>query len=151
MPELAAFYGVGFVVCLALTMVYVFLRNWRRHSRAASTLQENLQKAGYFWSDHRDSLVPYQKDANEAEAKKSQVAIGYTGLILSLLSWAGVVFLLIIMLSERFFARSRREQRIFASDLTKRNDFTVDSVRTEIAQLDILNDSPSEASSGGLG
>lgn len=147
MPELAAVYGVGFVTCLTLTLVYVFLRDRRRHSRAATLLQANLQKAGYFWSDNRDSLVPYEKNANEAEAKKSQMAIGYTGLILSLLSWAGVVFLLIIMLSERFFARSRRERRLFTSDLTKRNDFTSDVVRFEISRLDILNDSPSEVTS----
>lgn len=147
MPELAAMYGLGFVCCLALTMLYVFLRDRRRKSHGAQLVQTNLKKIGLFWSDHRDSVVPLSPDVNQAEARKSQLAIGYTGLILSLLSWAGVFFLLIIMLSERFLARSRRERRLFGSELSKNANLTADQVRRDLDVLDIQNDNPSEVAS----
>lgn len=147
MPELAAVYGLGFIFCLVLTMLYVFLRQRRRHAPAVRTLQANLRKIGLYWSDHQDAVVKWDDDASLAEQKRSQMAIGYTGLILSLLSWGGAFFLLIIMLSERFFARSRRERRLFASDLTKRSDFSEIDVQKEIERLDVCNESPAEAAS----
>ncbi len=144
MPELAAVYSLGFVLCLALTVVYVFLRDWRRHTPAVERLQTNLRKAGFYWNDSRDAVMRWENEASEAENKKSQVAIGYTGLILALLSWVGIVFLLIIMLSERFFARTRRERRLFSSSLTKQIQFSADQVQVELDQLDVFNDRPTE-------
>ncbi len=137
MPELAAAYSIGFVSCLILTIVYIYLRRRRRQSSAAQTLQGNLRKAGLFWSDESDTVAPWSSEAEATEARQSQKSVTYTGLILSLLSWAGVFFLLIIMLSERFFARSRRERRIFAFALATTPDLTDAQVQTELASLDL--------------
>ena len=145
MPELAAVYGIGFIFCLALTMVYVYLRSLRRTTDAAVTVQTNLRKVGLYWSDHQDAVVRYSAKANESETKKSQLAIGYTGMILSLLSWGGVVFLLIIMLSERFFARSRRERRLFGSVIAHDPNLPAVDVQRQLDELDVCNDSPAEA------
>jgi hypothetical protein len=141
MPELAAAYALGFISCLALTMLYVFLRERRRNSHGAKIVQANLAKLQYFWSDSADAIVPLKTSSAEDETKRSQRTIGYTGLILSLMSWAGVFFLLIIMLSERFFARSRRERRLFGS---RTPSLTASDVRQEIDSLNILSESPAE-------
>ena len=145
MPELAAFYALGFLACMALTMLYVFLRDRRRHSHGAEIVQTNLRKLGLFWSDSADRIVPLEEKSAEIESRRSQRTIGYTGMILALLSWAGVFFLLVIMLSERFFARSRRERRLFTSSLVQNLDLSANDVRREIENLDLMNESPAEA------
>ena len=145
MPELAAAYFVGLFACLSLTILYVFLRSRRRQSTPANTLQMNLKKADLFWSDSRDSVVSWDKAANDAETKKSQKAIGLTGTMLSLLSWVGFLFLMIIMLSERFFARSRRERRLFSSELAKNSSLSSTQVLAELDRLEVRNAAPSEA------
>jgi hypothetical protein len=145
MPELAAVYFVGLVACLALTILYVFLRKRRRQTRAAETVQTNLRKADFYWSDSRDAVVKWNPEANELEATKSQKAIALTGSVLALLSWAGVFFLLIIMLSERFLARSRRERRLFGSQIAKNPSLSREQVLAELDQLEVCNASPAEA------
>ena len=145
MPELAAVYTVGFVACLALTMLYVFLRERRRQSHGAQQVQLNLAKAGLYWSDSADAIIALAPTSAIDERNRSKKAIGTTGLILSLLSWLGVFFLLIIMLSERFLARSRRELKLFNSELVHAPDLDATQVRRAIQDLDLLNDSPAEA------
>jgi hypothetical protein len=149
MPEFAAFYFTGLVACLALTILYVVLRRRRRESHTAHVLQANLQAAGYYWSDGRDAVVRWDKEANELETRKTQKAVGLTGTVLALLSWAGVGFLLIIMLSERFFARSRRERRLFTSRIATTPNLTRQEVQEELDRLEVCNAAPSEAVSLG--
>jgi hypothetical protein len=146
MPELAAAYTVGFLLCLMLTTLYIFLRERRRSSRAALTVQKNLKKLNLFWSDSTDQILVLESDSAEAEARKSRSAIGITGFILSLLSWAGVFFLLVIMLSERFLARSRRERRLFGSLLALDSSLDATKVRQFIDELDLMNENPSASS-----
>lgn len=145
MPELAAAYTLGFVCCLALTLLYVFLRERRRHSASALVLQSNLRKLNLFWSDSADAIIPLQSDSVAQERRRSQTTIGYLGLVLSLLSWGGLFFMLIIMLSERFFARSRRERRLFGSRLAQDSTIPASEVRSLLRELDVLNESPAEA------
>lgn len=144
MPEIAAVYATGFVVCLALTLVYVFLRERRRHSAAAQRLQAHLALVGLFWSDSADSLIPLEPTSAEDESRRSQRTIGYTGLILSLFSWAAVFFLLTVMISERFLARSRREKRLFSSELVSASNLSAERVARLINELDARNAAPSE-------
>ena len=142
MPELAAVYAVGFLACFALTLLYVFLRERRRHSHGAQCVQDNLAKLNLYWSDSADGIVPLSATSASDEAKKSQKTIGYMGLILSLLSWAGFFFLLLIMISERFLARSRRERHLFGSVLSHQANMDANEVRRIISDLDVMNDSP---------
>lgn len=149
MPELAAFYFAGLVACLALTILYVYLRIRRRNSDTAHVLQSNLQRAGLYWSDSQDAVVRWDPESNTLETQKSQKAVGLTGVLLALLSWAGVGFLLIIMLSERFFARSRRERRLFASRIAKEQGLSRPDVMAELDRLEVCNAAPSEVVSLG--
>jgi|GEM_PF-2852817 len=144
MPELAAIYTTGFIFCFILTGVYVFLRERHRHSKSALNIQTNLAKLNLYWSDAADAIVPLTPTSSQDEASRSKRTIGYTGLILSLLSWLGAFFLLLIMLSERFFARSRRERNLFGSELSGNPSLEAREVQREISKLDLMNESPSE-------
>lgn len=147
MPELAAIYASGLLACLALTVVYVLLRRRRRHSDAAQTLQANLRKVNLYWSDNRDAVVPFISEAECKEDEKAQRAVTLTGALLSLLSWAGVAFLLLVMISERFLARSRRERKLFSSRLIHERSLSPSDVREELSRLDVMNASPAVAAS----
>lgn len=144
MPELAAIYTVGFLACLTLTGLYVFMRERRRRSKGARTVQANLAKLGYYWSDSEDAIVSLTPSSAEDEALRSKKTIGYTGLILSLLSWLGAFFLLLVMVSEGFLARSRRERKLFTSSLAHETSLDASDVRRAIVELDLLNESPAE-------
>lgn len=145
MPELATLYFAGLVACMALTILYVALRRRRRMTGAAQIVQSNLQRAGLYWSDSQDAVVRWDPEVNSKETEKTQKAVGLTGVLLSLMSWAGMGFLLIIMLSERFFARSRREIRLFSSRIATQEGLSRPDVLAELDRLEVCNASPSEA------
>ena len=129
MPELAAMYSVGVLLSLGLTAVFVFLQARRANSKAAITVRSNLRKAGLYWSENQDKILPWNEEAEAHDRKGSRTTILVTGVLLSLLSWAGLVFLLVVMLSYRFLARSRLEKRIFGSELARNPDLTAESAQ----------------------
>ncbi|MES2856968.1 MAG: hypothetical protein V4692_13960 [Bdellovibrionota bacterium] len=139
MPELAAIYFIGMISCLALSLLYVFLRTQRRRSEQIKLLQKNLHKAGFYWSENAETLKPWSHENVMAiieENKKSDRNTVLTGVLLSLLSWAGAFFLLVIMLSERFLAQSRKEKKILDSELTRR-DLDAQSVVAQLRNLEL--------------
>lgn len=139
MPELAAIYFAGIIFCLALSLFYVFLRNQRRQSEEIRMMQSNLHKAGYYWSENTESLKPWSPETSSTvieENKRADRNTVMTGALLSLLSWAGAFFLLIIMLSERFLAQSRKEKRILESDLSRR-DLNAQDVSSQLRSLEL--------------
>ena len=137
MPELAAAYAVGFVACLALTILYVVLRDRRRNSVRARFVQAHLAQLNLYWSDSAEAIVPLTAHSASEETSRSRRSIGLTGLIMSLLSWPGFLFLLIIMLSERFLARSRRERKLFSSKLASAATLEREDVQRTIDELDL--------------
>jgi len=136
-PELAAIYFMGLVVCLALSLLYVFLKERRRSSEEIKMIQSNLHKAGYYWSENAESVKPWNEDAVLEENRRSDRSTVMTGALLSLLSWAGVLFLLIIMVSDRYLAQSRKEKRMLASDLAQRNLNSQD-VSNKLKELELM-------------
>lgn len=136
MPEIAAVYLAGLVVCLALTVVFVWLRNRRRRSDPFIILQANLSKAGRSWSENQDALVAWDHDNDELDRKSAERSTWITGGLLSLLSWPGVFVLLTVMISFRFLARSRQEIHIFSSPLASDPYLTEADVRRILEELE---------------
>jgi hypothetical protein len=139
-PELAAAYFAGMIACLCLTAVYSFLRVRRRCQPALQLMQRNLRKAGYYWSENSESLVLHDEGtprAQESEIKKSDRNAILIGVLFSLLSWGGTLFLMVVMVSERFLAQSRKERKLLNSDLAK-TDLTAADVKSKLGQLEIL-------------
>jgi hypothetical protein len=131
MPELAAAYAIGFLASLILTAIFYFL--WSRYQTrpAARLLRENLKAAGVYWSDREDRIKEWSQEESEADVKKASTSLLATCAGLSFLSWAGFFFILLIMLSYRFLARSRFENRLFESPLASASDLPT----TEVARI----------------
>ena len=134
MPELAAIYLVGLFFCLVLTLVYNLLRVRRRNSPEYVQLRANLQRSGLYWSENEDRVVPYTPEREAEDHEKLKKSTALVGSILSLLSWAGAFFLMIIMISERYIARSRRERAIFNSKIA-REDLSADRTTSVLAEI----------------
>ena len=127
MPELAAMYAVGVLLSLGLTGLFVFLQARRSNGATARNVRANLRKAGLYWSENQDKILPWNEDAEAIDRKGSRTTILVTGVLLSLLSWAGLLFLGIVMLSYRFLARSRLEKRLFGSELARDPGLTAEA------------------------
>ena len=117
MPELAAAYAVGVFASLSLTIVFYFLWSRYRDRTAARTLNENLKSVLLYWSDREDRLKSFTEEEERADRKQGAISLIATSAGLSFLSWAGFFFILILMLSYRYLARSRLEKRLFESEL----------------------------------
>ena len=117
MPELAAFFIVGATANLALTGLFAFLWKRRYTTGLYRELGLNLRKAGMYWSVNQERVVTGPTELEDADRARSLKMILLTGALLTLLSWAGLVFQLVIMLSYRYLSRSRLEKALVASPL----------------------------------
>ena len=120
-PELAAAYVVGMIPSLALTALQASKNKRKIQSKPYLQLQKNLESIGKFWSDLESSIRELKANSKEKEQAKFQRTLWVSGLLFLFLSWAGFVFNLIIYISIYHLAITRFEQRIYASDLTKRD------------------------------
>lgn len=141
MPELAAAYAVGILSSLLLTGLFLFLWSRYRSREAAITLAENLKLVNLYWSDREDRLKPWDEVEFRKDREKAFNSLLATSVGLSFLSWAGFFFILLLMISYRFLARSRLENRLFNSPLANEtrlsrsrvSDF-INEVRNEFPQ-----------------
>lgn len=135
MPELAAAYTVGFLSSLLLTTVFYLL--WSRYQQRteALTLYENLKTVDVYWSDREDRLKAWSEVDFEVDQKKAARSLIATSVGLSFLSWVGFAFILLLMLSYRFLARSRFEKRLFASDLATRARMPRNEVESVLKEI----------------
>lgn len=121
MPELAMMYAVGIGINLLLMATHLFLQNKKNQSTEYTTLQNNLHKAGFAWSDREGRLLKKQDHDAESDWKKQKKTIILVGLFCAFLSWPGLAMQFLTMLSIRFFARPRLEKVLWDSDLAKTN------------------------------
>ena len=147
MPELAASYLVGFIFCALLACLFLFLASRRRRSLPFRQLQCNLGKVGLFWSENQDKLISLSSDLLEQDYKSLLSNLTLLGFMLCFLSWAGLFFLFIIMLSYRFLARSRLERALFASELAHSNSLSADNVRALLEAMQLTQGKPTEGPS----
>lgn len=135
MPELAAIFTLGAIANLGLTTLFVYLWKKRQSTGPFATLAENLLKAGLYWSDGREALISVGDGSKERDDRASVRNIILTGSLLTLLSWPGVLFHLVIMVSYRFLARSRLEKRLLASELARSRALSASRVHTLVKEL----------------
>jgi predicted PurR-regulated permease PerM len=137
MPELAASYAVGFLASLILTAVFYFLWSSYQKRPEAIRLQENLKIVGVYWSDREDRIKPWNAEEFENDSRKGSRALLATAAGFSFLSWVGFVFILILMVSYRYLARSRFESRLFASALAREAKMTHEKVEDVLREIRI--------------
>jgi hypothetical protein len=135
MPELAAIYALGILFSAAITGIQLLW--WRRHrsSIGMARLNENLAKVGFFWSDHADALQALKPGHEEAERVALSRSVLISGFVLGFLSWIGVLFSIVLIVSMRFFVRSKLERSLMTSPLTLDTGYSPDQVQKIIDGL----------------
>jgi len=135
MPELAASYVVGVLISFLVTALNIGLRNRHRKSTAYRRLEQNLRRADFFWSDNEDRIVDWSETRAKEDASRGNTSFIIAGALIAALSWAGALFLVILVLSEHVIARSRREKAVFASALAQRDELSRHEVETLVKEL----------------
>lgn len=139
MPELAAIYLLGVFLGFVLTAANIGLRKRRRASREFRNVENNLKKAELFWSENEDRIVDWTETRAKDDVAKGNSGFAIAGALISALSWGGVIFLSILVLSEHVLARSRREKALFASALAASEDLDKDEVTRLVGELNRAN------------
>jgi hypothetical protein len=122
MPELVSIFAVGFLLSLSANIAnYMFsIRSFGRLE--ILILQRNLSRVGRFWSfNHRavsDVVVASDFDQSIANDRKmASRSLVVLGVLLTAMSWLGLLGLGLYFISVNMLAKSRIEQKIFASAL----------------------------------
>ncbi len=119
MPELAAFYFVGFFASLTLGVVFGIFQRAKYHSKPYLLLQRNLKLVNLRWNDLNLSVEILTNDHQQIKeyqkARLTSFSIIFVGV---LLSWVGLFFLIVIWISLKLIGNSRLEKNIYASTLT---------------------------------
>lgn len=134
MPELAAAYGVGLILTLCLMGLHMFLQSRKQRSPEMRQVQSNLKKINLFWSESESQIKDYAPGAETKDAQKSIRSILVSGIGLAFLSWLGLFFQFVLMLSLRYLAVKRLEIRLFESELAEK-DLDAEKSREIAAQI----------------
>lgn len=143
MPEIAAAGLVGAIVTFIAVNLNLYWVHRTFQSPALKILNHNLSKVNRFWSIEQARLVSMNSEAN-AEALKSKDYQRATrsaflfGTLMIFLSWFGLMLFILYFLSSHKFAKSRLEQRIFASELIRNENLTSHQVEQILRDVESL-------------
>ena len=139
MPELAAFYFFGFFASLVIGVFFGILQRKKYHSHGYLMLQKNLKLIDLRWNDLNLSVEKIKGDQQQAseyeKARFTSFSIIFIGM---LLSWLGLIFLIVIWASLKLIGNSRLEKKIYSSPLTK-HALSQDEARNQVAILELNN------------
>ena len=114
--------------------LHMGLQSRKQKSLAMRQVQSNLKKIDMFWSDSESQIKDYFPGAEKSDAEKSIRSILISGLGFAFLSWLGLFFQLVLMISLRYLAVKRVEIRLFESELAEKDLDAVKS-REIVAQI----------------
>ncbi len=134
MPELAAGYLVGFILTLCLMGLHIYLQSRKQKSPAMRQVQSNLKKINLFWSDSESEIKDYIPGAEKSDAEKSIRSILVSGVGFSLLSWLGLFFQFVVMISLRFLAVKRIETKLFQREIAEK-ELNTEKTREFVNQI----------------
>lgn len=127
MPELAAFYLAGLTVSLIVGVLFGLKQRSRYHSIQYEQLQKNLRRINLRWNDLnlsveelKSSELDLEKTSEQLQKEEYQKARISTILFVgfaAVLSWLGLIFLILIWVSLRVLGKSRTERNLFSSPL----------------------------------
>lgn len=119
MPELAVAYAVGMLATLLLVGFHIFLQTRKQKSSTMRLVQVNLKKINLFWSESESDIKDYSPGLEKQDAEKSIRSILISGVGFMALSWLGLLFQFILMLSLRYLAIKRIERNLFESEIAE--------------------------------
>lgn len=134
-PELAAAYVAGWIPSATVTGLQIWLHRKKVRSPAYRRMQENLRKVNMQWRESRSDLESYRdgKEAQDLAAYEKNLLL--MGTFFLFLSWLGVFFNLLVLFSVHSLAVSRKERKLFSSDLTAQ-DLSASQIQEILKELD---------------
>lgn len=143
MPEIVVIGTIGAAVVFILVNINLFFVHRSFQSEKFKTLNHNLFLVGQYWSLEQGRLIPLAgKTTEELIAKDHQKATRSAflfGTFMIFLSWMGLLFFTIYVLSVHKLAKSRFEMRLFRSDLVKQKFQDAKSVETILSTLETFS------------
>lgn len=100
--------------------IHIFLQLRKQKSPQMRMLQTNLKKLNLFWSETESQIKEYAPGFEKLDSEKSIRSILVSGIGFAFLSWIGLFFEFVLMLSLRYLAVKRIEIRLFDSDLVEK-------------------------------
>lgn len=139
-PEMAAAYVAGLVPSTLVAGAHLLLFRQKVRTPTWSQIQKNLNKVGMYWSESVAAIRTLADGAPESDTAAYMRGLRLLGLACIVLSWAGMFFHLIILLSLRYLAVPRIETAVLKSSLAQR-DLTSGEVMDALAEVQarILN------------
>lgn len=136
MAEFLGYLWLGsFLVSLPFTLWNVVSVLQTARKPEMRVLNDNLAKAGLFWSLSTESLLETETHSNpDEDLKKSlrgMILLGGLGL----LSLLGLLFLMIVSISLRVLIRNKKTEIAFKSPLAHDPDLTEEQVKDLITML----------------
>lgn len=124
MPEIAVVGFIGAIVVFICVNIYMYWTHRNFRSGKIFILQSNLFLVNQYWSVEKSNIVPVLpgdslKELRKIDYKQSIRSFFIFGTFLIFLSWFGLVFFVIYLLSIHKFAKSRLEVKLFASELVR--------------------------------
>lgn len=135
MPELALGYSVGFLMSAILSGIFLYTWRRRRQSGSHLALSNNLKKVGFYWSEDRDSLLPWTETVEQEDLKSAFKNMALTCGLLVFFSWAGFLFILILMISYNHLAKSPLQRSLYKSTLVENANLSEQEIQTILNQL----------------
>ncbi len=143
MPELAASFFVGFLLSLlANSSHFVFVLKSFQHPQILA-LQKNLKKVGRIWSmSNRGVLMVTDASPEKIElamiedSKRTLRSTVFFSVMLTVVSWFGLIWLALYLLSVHRLAKSRMEHKIFSSRLVSDSNLSGQQVLEMLTEME---------------
>ena len=119
-PEMAAAYVAGLIPSTLVTGAHLLLFRKKINSPAVHQLQANLRLVGMYWSESGACIRTLAEGTPSTDDRIYLKGLKILGLACFFLSWIGMFFHLLILLSLRYLAVPRIERAILSSGLVRR-------------------------------
>lgn len=117
LPELAVSYVAGATASASLSGLHIFLFKRKTKTKEFQQLQNNLSQCDLFWSETESNVKSGNFKSLQKDYSQYIKSVLLSGALFMALTWLGFFLQLLMMISIRYLAVSRREQQIFSSDL----------------------------------
>ncbi len=143
MPELAASFFVGFLLSLlANSSHFVFVLKSFQNSQIL-VLQKNLKKVGRIWSMSNRGVLKVPDASPEKielamieDSKRTLRSTVFFSVMLTVVSWFGLIWLALYLLSVHRLAKSRMEHKIFSSRLVSDSNLSGQQVLEMLTEME---------------
>jgi hypothetical protein len=143
MPEITIIGLVGAIFTFLAVNLNLYWVHRSFQSSEFRTLNHNFSKVKKYWSLEQGRVLEVKPDTSigdleKIDYKKATRSAFLFGTLMIFLSWLGLFIFLLYFFSTHKFAKSRFEQRIFASELVKNENLDQNQIQHLLLEMESL-------------